>query len=63
MTLADGRATMLPTLPIEMGGARPGGEAVLPNAGADTKAVLAALGYDEARIAALLESGAVEGDG
>jgi len=63
VTLADGTTTMLPTLPIEMNGARPSSDAVLPQAGADTRSVLAGLGYDAARIAALLESGAVEGDG
>ena len=63
VTLANGTTTMLPTLPIEMNGARPNSDAVLPQAGADTRSVLAGLGYDAARIAALLESGAVEGDG
>jgi crotonobetainyl-CoA:carnitine CoA-transferase CaiB-like acyl-CoA transferase len=59
VTLDDGRATRLPGLPLEMEGARPGGESALPQPGADSRAVLATLGYDEERIAALIAGGAV----
>ena len=61
VTLPGGATTMLPTLPIEMNGVRPYAAASLPEAGADTRAVLAGLGYDDAKIAALLQSGAIEG--
>ena len=59
VTLDDGRATRLPTIPLEMDGKRPGGGAALPLPGADARAVLAGLGYDEQSIAALIASGAV----
>ena len=59
VTLDDGRATQLPSLPVEMDGARPGGADALPAPGADTDAVLAALGHDAAAICALRASGAV----
>ena len=45
VTLTDGTQTALPALPITMGGRRPGAPSALPEAGADTRAVLAALGY------------------
>ncbi len=61
VTLPGGATTMLPTLPIEMNGVRPYAAASLPEAGADTRTVLAGLGYDDAKIAALLQSGAIEG--
>ncbi len=60
VTLDDGRATQLPTIPLEMDGKRPGGASTLPRAGADARRVLAGLGYDNDRIAALIASGAVE---
>ncbi len=53
VTLADGRETRLPTLPLMMGGARPATAAKLPQARADSRAILATLGYDTAEIAAL----------
>lgn len=59
VTLDDGRATALPALPIEMDGARVGGDAALSSPGADTDAVLAALGYGAAAIADLRAAGAV----
>ena len=61
VTLDTGEETRLPTLPLMMGGKRPAAPAQLPVAGADSAAVLAALGYDAAAIAALFESGAVGG--
>ncbi len=59
VTLDDGRTTKLPVLPIMMDGARPGGDATLPTAGSDSRAVLAALGYDEDDIAAMIAAGSV----
>ncbi len=59
VTLDSGAATRLPTLPLTMGGQRPAGHAALPTPGADSRAVLSALGYDAEAIAALLASGAV----
>jgi crotonobetainyl-CoA:carnitine CoA-transferase CaiB-like acyl-CoA transferase len=49
----------LPTLPLMMGGQRPAAAAKLPVPGADSAAVLAALGYDETAIAALIAAGSV----
>ena len=60
VTLDDGRETRLPTIPLEMAGKRPGGGTRLPLPGADARAVLANLGYDEALIAALIADGVVE---
>ena len=57
VTLDDGRATLLPVLPIELAGQRTGAGAVMPKAGADTEAVLAALGLTPAEIAAAIASG------
>jgi crotonobetainyl-CoA:carnitine CoA-transferase CaiB-like acyl-CoA transferase len=59
VTLDSGEATRLPTLPLMMDGKRPAASAHLPKAGADGAAVLAALGYDQAAIAALIAAGAV----
>ncbi len=58
--LDDGRETRLPTIPLEMAGGRPGTPQTLAKAGEHSRDVLAALGYDEAQIAALIASGAVE---
>jgi len=60
VTLDTGVETKLPTIPLEMDGKRPGAPSALPLPGADARAVLAALGYPAERIAALIESGAVE---
>ena len=60
VTLDSGEQTRLPTIPLEMDGKRPGGATALPLPGADARAVLAALGYAEDKIAALIDSGAVE---
>ncbi len=60
VTLDTGAETKLPTIPLEMDGKRPGAPSALPLPGADARAVLAALGYPADRIAALIESGAVE---
>lgn len=59
VTLEDGKETRLPTIPLQMGGKRPGAPVTLPLPGADSRAVLEALGYDAARIAALVKAGSV----
>jgi crotonobetainyl-CoA:carnitine CoA-transferase CaiB-like acyl-CoA transferase len=60
VTLDTGEQTRLPTLPIEMNGQRPGGAVALPEPGANSRAVLAALGLDEGEIEALFARRAVE---
>ena len=60
VTLTGGTETRLPGLPIGFDGGRPGRPFTLPEAGADTRAVLAGLGYDDQRIADLLSSGAAQ---
>ncbi|MFM7404570.1 MAG: CaiB/BaiF CoA transferase family protein [Erythrobacter sp.] len=59
VTLDDGTPLRLPTIPLEMGGARIGAPQELPKPGRDARGVLAALGYDKERIAALIADGAV----
>jgi len=59
VTLDTGEVTHLPTLPLMMGGRRPSAPAALPTAGANSVAVLRALGYDDAAIAALIAAGSV----
>lgn len=59
VTLEDGKETRLPTIPLQMGGKRPGATVTLPLPGADSRAVLEALGYETARIDALVGVGAV----
>ncbi|MCX9146412.1 CaiB/BaiF CoA transferase family protein [Erythrobacter sp. WG] len=60
VTLDNGTLVRLPTIPLEMDGKRIGAPQKLPKPGRDARAVLAGLGYDEARIAELISSGAVE---
>ena len=62
VTLDDGTQVRLPTIPLEMGGARIGAAQELPTPGRDADAVLAGLGYDAARIAALKDGGSVSGE-
>jgi crotonobetainyl-CoA:carnitine CoA-transferase CaiB-like acyl-CoA transferase len=59
VTLDDGRMVHLPPLPLEMDGVRVNAPTALPTPGRDSDAVLAALGYDAAAIAALRAAGAV----
>ena len=59
VTLDDGRATMLPGLPIEMDGARAGGADHLPAPGRDTRSILADLGYDDDAVGSLFGLGIV----
>ena len=58
VTLPDGRQTALPALPLSLDGRRLGASAQLPDAGADTAAVLSGLGYSSERIEGLFASGA-----
>jgi crotonobetainyl-CoA:carnitine CoA-transferase CaiB-like acyl-CoA transferase len=58
VTLDNGTQVRLPTIPLEMGGERIGAPQELPKPGRDARAVLAGLGYDADRIAALIEGGA-----
>jgi crotonobetainyl-CoA:carnitine CoA-transferase CaiB-like acyl-CoA transferase len=55
VTLPDGTEAMLPALPVEMGGARPGGTTALPRPGVDTARILADLGYSPEERARLTE--------
>jgi crotonobetainyl-CoA:carnitine CoA-transferase CaiB-like acyl-CoA transferase len=59
VTLDSGEITNLPGLPLMMNGVRPSSEAILPEPGAHSAAVLAELGYSESEIATLRQSGAV----
>lgn len=62
VTLDTGEETRLPTIPLQMGGLRPGAPVALPTPGADSRAVLAALGYAPDRIDSLVAQGAVGAD-
>ncbi len=55
VTLADGRTTRLPGLPVEVDGARMGLLRDIPQPGGDTDSVLAEAGFDAATIAAMRE--------
>lgn len=59
VTLDSGQKTHLPTLPIAMGGRRPGRPVSLPTPGSDSRAILAELGHDAAEIEGLLADGSV----
>lgn len=59
VTLDNGDQTRLPTIPLQMDGKRPGAPVTLPLPGADSRAVLEALGYEAVRIDQLFEAGAV----
>jgi crotonobetainyl-CoA:carnitine CoA-transferase CaiB-like acyl-CoA transferase len=59
VTLDDGRTTTLPGLPIEMDGARVGGDDTLPLPGADTRKILSGLGYTISDVEVLLKTGVV----
>lgn len=59
VTLEDGTQVRLPTIPLEMGGARIGSPKAMPRAGGDARAVLGELGYDTERIDALVGAGKV----
>jgi crotonobetainyl-CoA:carnitine CoA-transferase CaiB-like acyl-CoA transferase len=59
VTLPDGRKSKLPILPIEMDGRRPTAGGMLAKIGEHSVEVLRSLGYDQARIDALLRDKAV----
>ena len=63
VTLPDGSTAHLPALPLEMGDHRPGVRRDLPGSGEHSAEVLAEIGYDPERIAALSGDGVIsEGD-
>lgn len=55
VTLPDGTRAMLPALPVEMDGARPGGASALPRPGADTARIFSDLGYSPEELARLTD--------
>ncbi|MCJ1959935.1 CaiB/BaiF CoA transferase family protein [Novosphingobium mangrovi (ex Hu et al. 2023)] len=59
VTLDSGEQTRLPTIPLQMGGKRPGAPVTLPGAGQDSRSVLESLGYSADKIEALTAKGAV----
>jgi len=59
VTLDNGAQTRLPTIPLQMGGLRPGAPVTLPAPGADSRKVLETLGYAPERIEALVAQGSV----
>jgi len=63
VTLADGRTTSLPALPLEMNGRRFGRRLDLPRVGEHSAAIARELGYGEAEIAALKAEGVLGLDG
>jgi crotonobetainyl-CoA:carnitine CoA-transferase CaiB-like acyl-CoA transferase len=59
VTLPDGRETMLPLLPIEIGGKRLGTSPTIPEVGGNSDNILTALGFDAEAIAAFRINGVV----
>ncbi len=55
VTLPDGTQAMLPTLPVEMAGGRPGEATMLPKPGVDTAQILSDLGYSPEELARLTD--------
>ena len=60
--LVDGSATALPVLPIAMAGQRLNAPGALAGIGADSRRLLAGLGYTNDEVEALFAAGAVAGD-
>ncbi|HEX7125848.1 MAG TPA: CaiB/BaiF CoA-transferase family protein [Thermodesulfobacteriota bacterium] len=59
VTLADGRATRVPALPVEMDGRRFGRRLDVPRVGEHSREVAAELGYAPDEVARLVETGVV----
>jgi crotonobetainyl-CoA:carnitine CoA-transferase CaiB-like acyl-CoA transferase len=59
VVLPDGRETLLPVLPIEMGGKRLGTSPAIPEVGGDSDIILTTLGFDAEAIAGLRAGGIV----
>ena len=59
ITLADGRKTPIPALPMELSGERLGLRRDVPRHGEHSREVLAELGYADREIDALVEAGVV----
>ncbi|MET0364146.1 MAG: CoA transferase, partial [Sphingobium sp.] len=59
LTLNDGRKVKLPATPVELDGRLPGVRHDLPHPGEDSESILKDFGFDEAEIAALVQSNAV----
>jgi crotonobetainyl-CoA:carnitine CoA-transferase CaiB-like acyl-CoA transferase len=59
VTLDNGTQVRLPTIPLEMNGARIGAPQHLPTPGQDAHAVLTNLGYNKNKITALINAGVV----
>lgn len=60
VTLADGRKTRLPLLPVELDGARPTQGGSLPTVGQHTREILASIGADDAEIDRLTTAGVIK---
>jgi len=60
VTLADGRETKLPLIPIEMNGKRLGNSPQIPPIGANSDDILRALGYDADAISAMKSAGSID---
>lgn len=60
VTLADGRETKLPLIPIEMNGKRLGNSPQIPPVGANSEDILRELGYDAEAISAMKSSGSID---
>ena len=59
VTLADGRTTSLPALPVEIGQQRMGVRIDVPSAGQQSREILAGLGIGGGEIDTLIAAGAV----
>lgn len=62
VTLADGRSTRLPAMPVAFGEQRMGLRHDLPAAGQDARQILAECGYDGPGVDQLFRDGAVSGE-
>jgi crotonobetainyl-CoA:carnitine CoA-transferase CaiB-like acyl-CoA transferase len=60
VSLDNGIETRLPTLPLTMAGIRPSAPSRLPSPGADSRAIIASLGFDDTEIDALFKLGVAQ---